>query len=116
MLSRRIGKSRYGTHYDPQRVEKLSFGRAMFHNFDENGIPLHTFGDSDVTVKATFLLTQDRSSVRKDTDNMMKFLGDALHLARIINNDVQISTFCGKRICGAEEDRIFLHITRDSAK
>ena len=81
-------RARMARSYDSQRIEKASLGLAITAALDAEHEELIDFGREEVTVFLTFNFTGTR--VRRDIDNLIKFILDALQLANIFDNDVQV--------------------------
>lgn len=102
--------NRYPRAYDSQLLEKQSFGRALFDLFLHQHLELITFGNAIVIVELTFTFSENDIH-RKDTDNLIKFVNDALQLSNIINNDNQVWDVRGRKVVG-EEDSTTINMSR----
>ena len=103
-------RSRMARSYDSQRIEKASLGLAITAALDAEHEELIAFGREEVTVFLTFNFTGTR--VRRDIDNLIKFILDALQLANIFDNDVQVMEVQGKKVLGAEYNSTEIVVAR----
>ena len=103
-------RNRFPRAYDSQVLEKQSFGRAFFDLFLLQQLELLTFGNAIVIVELTFSFSGN-DIYRKDTDNLIKFVLDALELSNIIDNDNQVFDVRGRKVVG-DEDFTTINVSR----
>ena len=97
--------------YDSQRIEKGSFALAITAALDALHKERFPFGAQNITVHLTFWFT-GTTIVRKDVDNLIKFLLDALVVAGIIDDDVQVKEVRGKKVLGAEYNSTEIYVEK----
>ena len=83
---------------------------AIEDTFSFCRMPLHCFGSARVIVYLTFTFDTERK-LRKDIDNLIKFTLDALVVANIIDDDMEVMEVRGKKALG-EEDTTEIRIHR----
>ena len=103
-------RSRMARSYDSQRIEKASLGLAITAALDAQHKELIVFGREEVVVYLTFNFTGTRN--RRDVDNLIKFILDALQLANIFLNDVQVMEVRGRKVFGAQHNSTEIYIER----
>ena len=103
-------RSRMARSYDSQRIEKASLGLAITAALDAEHEELIGFGREEVVVYLTFNFTGTRN--RRDVDNLIKFILDALQLANIFLNDVQVMEVRGRKVFGAQHNSTEIYIER----
>ena len=85
-------------------------GLAITAALDAEHEELIDFDREEVTVFLTFNFTGTR--VRRDINNLIKFILDALQLANIFDNDVQVMEVRGKKVLGAEYNSTEIYVER----
>ena len=96
--------------YDSQQIEKASLGLAITAALDAQHKELIVFGREEVGVYLTFNFTGTRN--RRDVDNLIKFILDALQLVNIFLNDVQVMEVRGRKVFGAQYNSTEIYIER----
>ena len=100
---RRAAWTPYGRAYDSQRVEKQSMIAAILNGIGHHGLELYIFGHAPVIVELTFTFSKISDLKRKDVDNCIKFVLDALQMGDIFYNDNQVYDVRGKKVLGLRD-------------
>lgn len=103
-------RGRMARSYDSQRIEKGSFALAITAALDALHKEVFAFGTQKVTVFLTFNFTG--TTVRRDVDNLIKFILDALTQANIIADDVQVMEVVGKKVLGANYNSTEIYVEK----
>ena len=68
--------------YDSQRLEKQSLGKAITDSFELRHLEMIHFGSVAVIIDLTFTFVAT-NNFRKDIDNLIKFVLDAMQLSGV---------------------------------
>ena len=86
--------------YDSQRLEKQSLGKAITDTFELRCLEMIHFGSVAVIIDLTFTFVAT-NNFRKDIDNLIKFVLDAMQLSGVFDNDAQVVEVRARKEMGA---------------
>ena len=84
--------------YDSQRLEKQSLGKAITDTFELRRLDMIHFGSVAVIIDLTFTFVAAKN-FRKDIDNLIKFVLDAMQLSGVFDNDAQVVEVRANKKC-----------------
>jgi len=88
--------------YDSQRLEKQSLGKAIIDTFELRCLEMIRFGSVAVIIDLTFTFIAAKN-FRKDIDNLIMFVLDAMQLSGVFDNDAQVVEVRARKEMGDED-------------
>ena len=98
----RPGQGRNGHQYNPLQIEGLSLHNVILEGCCFHQVLLIQFGAAEVELEVTFTFT--KTDIANNLDNPVKFVMDALQIAKVFDNDRQVVVIMAQKRRGYEDN------------